>query len=63
MLPLKNSSSVLDVTDTSKPEVVAITGPKGTATGDGALAFSVGARVTLAAPPASQVIDGAQLGV
>jgi len=63
VLRLKDSSGVMDVTDTSKPEVVAITGPKGVATGDGALAFSVGARVTLAAPPASQVIDGAQVGL
>lgn len=63
VLPLENSSGVIDVTDTSKPEVVAIIGPKGTATGDGALTFSVGAQVTLAAPPASQVINGAQLGL
>ena len=63
VLPLKDSNGAIDVTDTSKPEIVAIIGPKGTATGDGALAFSVGARVTLAAPPASQVIDGASLGL
>ena len=36
--------------------------PNGT-TGKDALTFSVGAQVRLAAPPASQVIDGAQLGV
>jgi len=63
VLPLRDSSGVMDVTDTSEPEVVAITGPKGTATGDGALTFSPGARVTLVAPPASQVIDGTQLGL
>jgi hypothetical protein len=63
VLPLKDSSGVLDVTDTSKPEVVAIIGPNGTATGDGALTFSVGTAVTLTAPPASQVINGAQVGL
>jgi hypothetical protein len=64
VLPLRYSGgSVMDVTDTSKPEAVAIGGPKGTATGDGTLTFSVGARVTLTAPPASQVINGSTLGI
>jgi hypothetical protein len=60
VLPLGNTAGTgtMDVTDRSVPEVVSMTDPK-----TGALTFSPGAPVTLAAPPASQVIDGAQLGI
>jgi hypothetical protein len=51
------------VTDTSKPEYVEITAPKGDKNGSGEVMISVGAPVTLAAPPASDVIDGTTLGV
>lgn len=51
------------VTDTSKPEFVEATAPEGTKDGSGKLIIAVGAPVTLAAPPASQVIDGTKLGL
>lgn len=51
------------VTDTSKPEYVEVTAPKGAKSGSGKVIVSVGAPVTLAAPPASEVIDGTALGV
>ena len=51
------------VTDTSKPEIVEVINTKDTGDGTGKVTFSVGARVTLAAPPASQVIDGSVLGL
>jgi hypothetical protein len=51
------------VTDTSKPEIVEVIDTKDTGNGTGKVTFSVGARVTLAAPPASQVIDGSLFGL
>ena len=58
VLPLSDTSGTMDVTDRSVPEVVSMTAPT-----TGTLTFSPGAPVTLATPPASQVIDGAQLGI
>jgi hypothetical protein len=64
VLPLKDTDgSVAYVTDTSKPELVQITAPKGSSDGSGTITFSVGAPVTLTAPPASQVIDGSLVGL
>jgi len=51
------------VTDTSKPEYVEAIAPTGTKGGSGKAIVTVGAPVTLAAPPASQVIDGTTLGM
>jgi hypothetical protein len=51
------------VTDTSKPEYVEVTAPKGDKNGSGKVVISVDAPVTLAAPPASEVIDGTTLGM
>ena len=62
VLQLKNSDgSDVYVTDSSKPEIVEITATKGS-NGAGALGVNVGARVRLAAPPASDVINGAKYG-
>jgi hypothetical protein len=62
VLQLKNSDgSDVYVTDSSKPEIVEITATKGS-NGAGALRLKVGARVTLAAPPASDVVNGAKYG-
>ncbi len=60
VLPLVDpkEGGVLYVTDTSKPEIAEILDTKNTGDGTGKLTFSVGAPVTLTAPPASQVIDG-----
>jgi hypothetical protein len=64
VLELKDSNGTLDyVTDTSKPELVESTAPKGTAGGSGKLTFTTGTPVTLTAPPASQVIEGSKLGI
>ena len=65
VLPLKASAedNVVYVTDTSKPEIVEVFAPKGAPDGSGKLTFSVGAPVTLTAPPASQVIDGSAIGM
>jgi hypothetical protein len=58
VLPLEDlGNGEMDVTDTSKPEIVQIQEP-GNGTGTGALAISVGAPVTLTPPPASQVYQG-----
>lgn len=63
VLQLKGSDgSVAYVTDTSKPEIAQVTAPKGTRDAYGTLKVSVDTPVTLAAPPASQVIDGSELG-
>lgn len=63
VLELKDSDgSTAYVTDTSKPEIVQVTAPKGSADGSGTVKVTVGAPVTLAAPPASQVIAGSKLG-
>jgi hypothetical protein len=65
VLPVHDSTGdVMDVTDTSQPELLSISFPKGTATAEAIkLAFSVGVPVTLTAPPASQVIDASQVGL
>ena len=63
VLELKDSDgSLAYVTDTSKPEIVTVTAPKGTADGSGTITLTIGAPVTLSPPPASQVIAGSQLG-
>lgn len=62
VLQLKNSDgSDVYVTDSSKPEIFEITTTKGS-NGVGALRVNVGARVALAAPPASDVVNGARYG-
>jgi hypothetical protein len=65
VLALKQSSddSVVYVTDTSKPEIVEVFAPKGDPGGSAKLTFSIGAPVTLTAPPASQVLDGSAIGM
>ncbi len=64
VLPLKESSdSVVYVTDTSKPEIVELFAPKGGPDGSAKLTFSIGAPVTLTAPPAGQVLDGSAIGM
>ena len=63
MLPLKDSESVAYVTDTSKPELVQLSAPKGAKNGSGLVTVTMNVPVTLTAPPASQVIDGTKLGM
>ena len=65
VLPLNDTSkgSVSYVTDTSKPQLVEITSPKGAKDGSGKVTVTYGAPVTLTAPPASQVLDGSKLGL
>jgi hypothetical protein len=64
VLPIVNpKEGVLYVTDTSKPEIAEILKTKNTGDGTGKLTFSVGAPVTLTAPPASQVINGSAVGM
>jgi hypothetical protein len=64
VLPLNNSNgSTFYVTDTSTPQVVKMIQTKDTGNGTGTLTFSVGAPVTLTAPPASQVINGSLVGL
>lgn len=64
VLPLKaTDGSVEYVTDTSKPEVVQVTAPKGSKNGSGKVDVTIGAPVTLKAPPANEVIDATKLGV
>jgi hypothetical protein len=58
-----SAGGVMYVTDTSKPEVVEIAKAKNTGDGTGKVDFSVGAPVTVAAPPASQVIEGSKIGL
>jgi hypothetical protein len=63
VLELKNSDgSDVYVTDSSKPEIFEITAPKGSKDGAGTLRVNVGARFTLAAPPARDVVNGAKYG-
>jgi hypothetical protein len=62
VLELKNSDGEdVYVTDSSKPEIFAATTTKGS-DGAGTLRVNVGARVTLAAPPARDVVSGAKYG-
>jgi hypothetical protein len=51
------------VTDSSRPEIFEITSPKGSPGGAETVRVNVGARVTLAAPPASDVVSGAPYGL
>jgi hypothetical protein len=63
VLQLKGSDgSDLYVTDSSRPEIFALTSPKGSREGAEYFRVNVGARVTLAAPPASDVVSGAPYG-
>lgn len=63
VLELKNSDgSDVYVTDSSKPEIFEMTSPAGSKDGAGTLRVHVGARFTLAAPPASDVVNGAKYG-
>jgi hypothetical protein len=63
VLELKNSDGTdVYVTDSSKPEIFEMTSPKGSANGAGIFRVNVGAPVTLAAPPASDVVNGAKYG-
>jgi hypothetical protein len=63
VLELKNSDGTdVYVTDSSKPEIFEMTSPKGSANGAGTFRVNVGAPFTLAAPPASDVINGAKYG-
>jgi hypothetical protein len=57
------NEGVLYVTDTSKPQIVQRVETRNTGNGTGKLTFSVGAPVTLTAPPASQVINGSAVGL
>ena len=65
VLALNNTSedTVSYVTDTSAPRLVEMTAPKGARNGSGKITVTYDAPVTLTAPPASQVLDGAQLGL
>ena len=64
VLPIEVSDGSTDyVTDTSKPEYVESFSPKGAKDGSGKAIITVGAPVTLTAPPASQVLDGTVLGM
>ena len=64
VLAIKASDgSMAYVTDTSKPEFVELIPSKDTKGGSGKAIVTVGAPVTLAAPPASQVIDGTKIGL
>lgn len=64
VLPLKVPDGSTDyVTDTSSPQLVETTSPKGSVNGAGKITIEVNSPVTVAAPPASQFIDGSQLGI
>jgi hypothetical protein len=64
VLPIVNpQEGVLYVTDTSKPEIAEIINPKSIGGGTHKVILSVGAPVTLTAPPASQVINGSAIGM
>lgn len=64
VLPVKLSDGSTDyVTDTSKPEFVKASAPKGSKAGEGSATVTIGAPVTLTAPPASQVLSGSELGM
>jgi hypothetical protein len=63
VLPLKGSNGMAYVSDTSKPELVELSAPKGSKNGSGLVTVRMDVPVTLTAPPASQVIDGSKLGM
>lgn len=61
VLPINDSKGgTMYVTDTSTPQIAVVDNPTGT--DKGKVNFTVGAPVTLTAPPASQVIDGSKIG-
>jgi hypothetical protein len=63
VLQLKNSDgSDVYVTDSSRPEIFALTSPKGSPEGAESFRVNVGASFGLAAPPASDVVSGAPYG-
>jgi hypothetical protein len=63
VLELKESNGVdAYITDSSRPELFEITAPKGFPGGAVIDRVNVGARFTLAAPPASDVVNGAPYG-
>lgn len=64
VVPVKLSDGSTDfVTDTSKPEFVKASAPAGSKAGEGNATVTIGAPVTLTAPPASQVLNGSELGM
>ncbi len=65
VLQLKDASegTVVYVTDTSKPQLIEEATDKGNKNASGAFTVTIGAPVTVSAPPASQVIDGSKLGM
>lgn len=64
VLPLKLSDGSTEyVTDTTQPEFVRAYAPAGSQVGPGDIVITVGAPVTVAAPPASQVISESALGI
>jgi hypothetical protein len=64
VVPVKLSDGSTDyVTDTSKPEFVKAAAPAGSKAGEGNATVTIGAPVKLTAPPASQVLNGAELGM
>jgi hypothetical protein len=63
VLPIKDSDGTAYVTDTSKPELVQLSAPKGSKNGSGMVTVTMNVPVTLTAPPAGQVIDGSKLGM
>jgi hypothetical protein len=65
VLALNDTSedTVSYVTDTSKPQLVEMTAPKSAKNGSGKITVTYDTPVTLTAPPASQVLNGAQFGL
>jgi hypothetical protein len=64
VLPLRDSSGgVVYVSDTGRLEVVKVSQDQAGGGTYGTFTFKVGAPVTLAAPPASQVLDASALGL
>jgi len=64
VVPVKLSDGSTDyVTDTSKPEFVKASAPAGSKAGEGNATVTIGAPVKLTAPPASQVLNGSELGM
>jgi hypothetical protein len=61
--PATGPNGMAYVTDTSKPELVQLSAPKGSKNGSGLVTVTMDVPVTLTAPPASQVIDGSKLGM
>lgn len=58
------TGNVVDVTDTSKPEIARVFEPERDRNGSsGQFTVNVGARVTLSAPPSGQDVDAADFGI